>query len=212
MADKKQVVFAVSVAVITIGGIFAFVSDAVSSFKENKPKIVNFDEMKAQKDELMGTVEKEFGGDLFTDYPDILTDNNALNNFETVGHIVNVVDGDTLCIDIDDIHGDEDDGTTVNLIGVAAEETVGDNKVRDLLAGKAKNGDLVYIEYGAKENDNFGNTLAYVYLSNGTMIEEWLLSNGYAKVVSVDPNNKYDVHFRELSDEARAKKAGLWSE
>ena len=58
MAEKKQIVFAASVVLIGIAGIYSFTSDLVRSFKNNKPSIIDKSEIEEQK-EMFGMAKEE---------------------------------------------------------------------------------------------------------------------------------------------------------
>ena len=44
------------------------------------------------------------------------------------------------------------------------------------------------------------------------MVEEKLLSDGMAQVMTIQPNSKYSFRFSVLQQEARLKRAGFWAE
>ena len=73
-------------------------------------------------------------------------------------------------------------------------------------------GKQVYLEYGEEMTDKYGRTLAYVFLSNKTMVEEELLKSGMAEVLTIEPNSKYASFFEKLEAEAQRNKSGFWSE
>ena len=211
MAEKKQIVFAVSVVLIGIAGIYSFTSDLVRSFKNNKPSIIDKSEIEEQK-EMFGMAKEEIKKTKLPDF-DKIKDESAfekiLTNSDTMGKVVNVFDGATISVDIDDIEDDDIKGTKIRLIGVDVPNTLliadenGEEKevsVESLVKEKVKVGDAVYIEYDEETEDKNGNTLAYLYLSDGTMLEEWLISNGYAYAVEEPPNVKYTDRFLELSN------------
>ena len=211
MAEKKQIVFAVSVVLIGIAGIYSFTSDLVRSFKNNKPSIIDKSEIEEQK-EMFGMAKEEIKKTKLPDFDKIKDENafeNILTNSDTMGKVVNVFDGATISVDIDDIEDDDIKGTKIRLIGVDVPNTLliadenGEEKevsVESLVKEKVKVGDAVYIEYDEETEDKNGNTLAYLYLSDGTMLEEWLISNGYAYAVEEPPNVKYTDRFLELSN------------
>ena len=127
--------------------------------------------------------------------------------------VVRTVDGDTIVLDID---GKE---KTVRLIGVDAPESVHPDQTRNTDDGKAASdwmseylsGKQVYIEYGMDPTDDYGRTLAYVYLDDGsTMIQEELLKAGYATTMKIQPNTKYAVRFDKDEQEAQSNQVGLW--
>ncbi|MBW8056808.1 MAG: thermonuclease family protein [candidate division NC10 bacterium] len=49
-----------------------------------------------------------------------------------------------------------------------------------------------------------------VYLDDGTFVNAWLVENGYAMVMTVPPNVKYQDLFLKLQREAREAGRGLW--
>ena len=211
MAEKKQIVFAASVVLIGIAGIYSFTSDLVRSFKNNKPSIIDKSEIEEQK-EMFGMAKEEIKKTKLPDFDKIKDESafeNILTNSDTMGKVVNVFDGATISVDIDDIEDDDIKGTKIRLIGVDVQNTLliadenGEEKevsVESLVKEKVKVGDAVYIEYDEETEDKNGNTLAYLYLSDGTMLEEWLISNGYAYAVEEPPNIKYTDRFLELSN------------
>jgi micrococcal nuclease len=58
--------------------------------------------------------------------------------------------------------------------------------------------------------DQYGRTLAYVYLKDGTFVNADLVRNGYAMVMTVPPNVRYAETFVDLAAKARKQKKGLW--
>ncbi|MCG9900881.1 MAG: thermonuclease family protein [Hydrotalea sp.] len=77
----------------------------------------------------------------------------------------------------------------------------------NLLIGKK-----IRLEYDISPTDQYGRTLAYVYLEDGTFVNAELLKNGFAKILTVPPNIKYVDEFVKLQHEARTKSVGLWKE
>ncbi len=75
-----------------------------------------------------------------------------------------------------------------------------------------KPGDLITIEFDAQERDRYGRLLGYVYLSNGKMLNEEIVKAGYANVMTIPPNVKYQDRFLKAYQEARKNKKGLWGE
>lgn len=128
--------------------------------------------------------------------------------------VVRVVDGDTIIVDID---GAE---TRVRLIGVDTPESVHPDDTLNSERGKIASdytsalltGKQVYLEYDKEMTDKYGRTLAYVFLSDKTMVEEELLKSGMAEVLTIEPNSKYTSYFECLEDEAKRSGSGFWSE
>lgn len=128
--------------------------------------------------------------------------------------VVRVIDGDTAIINID---GSE---TRVRFIGVDTPESVNPDESKNTPEGKiasdfTKNlltGKTVYLEYDVDPNDDYGRTLAYVYLDDGkTMVQEELLKEGLATVMTIQPNSKYTDHFYALQVDARESLSGFWN-
>lgn len=129
--------------------------------------------------------------------------------------VVRVVDGDTV---IADINGEE---TRIRLIGIDTPESVApevsgkenteegtevSDYVKSLLDGKK-----VFLEYDVSRTDQYGRTLAYVYLEDSTtMLQELLLSEGMAMVETYQPNVKYADYFYKLQKKARKEGQGFW--
>ena len=75
-----------------------------------------------------------------------------------------------------------------------------------------KPGDLITIEFDAQERDRYGRLLGYVYLSNGKMLNEEIVKAGYANVMTIPPNVRYQDRFLKAYKQARENKRGLWKE
>ncbi len=75
-----------------------------------------------------------------------------------------------------------------------------------------KTGDLITIEFDAQQRDRYGRLLGYVYLSNGKMLNEEIVKAGYANVMTIPPNVKYQDRFLRAYKQARERKRGLWNE
>ena len=118
--------------------------------------------------------------------------------------VVRVVDGDTIIVNID---GEE---TKVRFIGVDTPESVHPDETKNSKSGKEAYewtaelllGQQVYLEYDIDKTDDYGRTLAYVYLSDGkTMVQEELIKSGMAELMTIQPNSKYANRFYEVNGE-----------
>lgn len=58
--------------------------------------------------------------------------------------------------------------------------------------------DVLFVEYGEDRTDDYGRTYVYLFLPDGTMLQELLLEKGYATVADVSSNTKYIDRFREI--------------
>ncbi len=136
--------------------------------------------------------------------------------YDDAGTLVRVVDGDTFVLNLDGVE------TTFRLIGVDTPESVAPDTygkenteegktVSELMTQKVPVGSVVYIEYDVSKTDKYGRNLAYLYLLDKTMLQEWLLENGFAMCATIQPNSKYADRFAEIQREAEANKTGLWN-
>ena len=126
--------------------------------------------------------------------------------------VVKVADGDTFTIQ------NGNDKIKVRLIGIDAPESHPSKYKKIGYYGSQSQKYLtklilfkkVKLMYDVGRKDKYGRTLAYVYLSNGVFLNGHLISEGYAKVLTVPPNVKYASLFVKLQQKARENKKGLW--
>ena len=71
-------------------------------------------------------------------------------------------------------------------------------------------GTEVRLELDVQPKDKYSRTLAYVYLPDGSMLNELIVREGYAQVMTIPPNIKYQELFIEAERDARKNKRGLW--
>lgn len=116
--------------------------------------------------------------------------------------VVSVVDGDTV---------DLDDGQRVRLIGINTPERdqpfygAASAFTRDLLRGQP-----VGIEYDLEQRDQYGRTLAYLWLGE-TLANQVIVAAGYANAYTVPPNVRYSPVFLAAEQDARSAGRGLWA-
>jgi micrococcal nuclease len=70
----------------------------------------------------------------------------------------------------------------------------------------------VRLELDVQQRDKYGRLLAYVYLEDGTFVNAEIMKAGYAQVMTIPPNVKYQDLFLEFQREAREQGRGLWSD
>jgi len=137
--------------------------------------------------------------------------------------VTRTADGDTLKLS---------NGEKVRLIGIDTPESSNNSKLRRdvkktgqdateiILMGKESaaftrslvQGKNVRLELDVQQRDKYGRLLAYVYLEDGTFVNAEIMKAGYAQIMTIPPNVKYQNLFLELQKEARAKGRGLWGE
>lgn len=123
--------------------------------------------------------------------------------------VVRVIDGDTITVSIAGRHD------TVRYIGVDAPETRHPTRGVEPFGPEASafneqllRGGRVCLEKDITERDRFDRLLRYVWLPDGTFVNEALLLVGLAQVVTYPPDVKY-VESRYLPAQQRAREAGL---
>ncbi|MGM0410341.1 MAG: thermonuclease family protein [Bacillota bacterium] len=123
--------------------------------------------------------------------------------------IKRVIDGDTI---------ETIDDETIRILGVDTPEINWDEDTADYYGYKARDftkeqllNEKVYLEYDKEKSDDYGRTLAYIYLNNGQLFNNKLLEKGYAHLMIVEPNNKYEKKFKKTAKKAREKKVGIWN-
>lgn len=127
--------------------------------------------------------------------------------------ISRVVDGDTLKVKI----GDKED--TIRLIGINTPESVDPRtvvecfgkeaslKMKELAEGKEV---LIVKDPTQNERDKYNRILAYVYLKDGTLLNQKMIDDGYAFEYTYNIPYEFQTEFKESEKNARAKGLGLW--
>lgn len=73
-------------------------------------------------------------------------------------------------------------------------------------------GDSVRLELDVEHFDRYDRILAYVYLMDGRMMNEILVREGYAQIMTYPPNVKYQELYLDANRAARENKRGLWAD
>ena len=71
---------------------------------------------------------------------------------------------------------------------------------------------IIKLEFDVDKYDQYNRLLAYVYLEDNTFINAKIIKNGFARIMTIQPNSKYSDIFYQLQLEARDKKIGIWNE
>ena len=127
------------------------------------------------------------------------------NILDTKYFVKRVVDGDTFIMD----NGSNE--VRVRLIGIDTPESVAPEEYLEK-TGKENTEEgkdasdftrsliedqYVYLEFDAQHEDKYGRLLAYVYLEDGRMLQDILIAEGYAELMTIPPNIKYADRFAE---------------
>lgn len=117
-----------------------------------------------------------------------------------------VIDGDSLACN---------DGREVRLLLIDAPEIAqapwGD-RARVALLDLAGPGTRLDAEYDVDRIDDFERHLLYLYLADGTMVNEEMAGRGYALALVIPPNGRYEAQIRAAVEAARAEGRGLWAD
>ncbi len=146
---------------------------------------------------------------------------------QELSKVIKIIDGDTLWV----YYGIQRE--KIRLIGIDTPESKDNTKAKrdaertgqdiktitamgkratEYVESLVKSGDLITIEFDVEQRDRYSRLLGYVYLSNGKMLNEEIIKAGYANVMTIPPNVKYQDKFLKAYKEAREKKKGLWEE
>ena len=127
--------------------------------------------------------------------------------------VTRVVDGDTIEVS-PQVVGTKD----VSLIGVNTPEVFGIEAQRcgreaSAFTTEALGGQDVTLEFDVGRVDPYGRALAYVWVPSldGELFNETLLRRGLARVLSVEPNVRYEDRFLAARKKAKAKGIGVWA-
>jgi micrococcal nuclease len=124
-----------------------------------------------------------------------------------------VIDGDTIDVVIDGAK------QRVRLIGVDTPETKKPNTpvqcfgpeattfTKSLLAVDTP----VHLVRDVVARDDYGRMLAYVYLSDGSFINMQIIRSGYARPLTIPPNDTHATEFVAAAQSAQAEHIGLWA-
>lgn len=116
-----------------------------------------------------------------------------------------VIDGDTFTMK---------NGEKVRLIGIDAPEfgnqkTDCFGKEAQKIAKEILTNQNVELEKDTTDKDKYGRLLRYVY-EDGIFINEFLVKEGYAKVMPIPPDLRYASQLQKAQKEAQTAKRGLW--
>ena len=121
--------------------------------------------------------------------------------------VTKVIDGDTV-----EINGSQQ----VRYIGINTPEISFTNGEADCYGEEARRaneelvgGKKVWLEKDVSETDKYGRLLRYVW-SGDLMINEYLVSQGFANIATYPPDVKHQERLLEAQKEAVLNKSGLW--
>lgn len=133
----------------------------------------------------------------------------AFKKHPGAGTIKWVIDGDTFVLD---------NNEKIRMIGIDTPEYQPRHKIADYYGKEASeyshallSKKKVTLEYDKDQEDDYGRTLAYVYLENGQFVNLWLVRESYARAKYYRPNGKHYLELKKAEQIARAEKKGMWA-
>jgi micrococcal nuclease len=126
--------------------------------------------------------------------------------------VLRAVDGDTLLVRLS-----TGERVRVRVIGVDTPEDVAPGRPVQCWSRRAAaftehavEGRRVTLTLGRETHDRYGRTLAYVSRPDGFALEDELLRGGFARTLTIPPNDERARHYEALERTARRTGAGLW--
>jgi micrococcal nuclease len=144
-------------------------------------------------------------------------------------NVLTVYDGDTLGCDLNRDGRIQKPQEQVRLLGVDSPEmhysrknpTYGSTQPQDEPFAKeaskwltqAVQGKTVYLEFDERRSDKYERTLAYVFADAKSQqsLNAQLLTQGYATVLFLGKNRRYEPQFQAAERQAQLEKQGLWA-
>ena len=177
-----------------------------------------------------GHVDKETGEYHYHKGPNALQSLEIRRNTVYKAKIERVVDGDTAIISFIFDDGSKYLKERVRFLGVDTPETVHPNKPVQYYGKEASDftksqltDKIVWLQTDVGVKDRYDRMLAYVWISDPSekdlddeaavrkkMFNAKLLMDGYAQLMTIQPNSRYADMFVHMQREAREAKKGLW--
>lgn len=145
--------------------------------------------------------------------PGTTTSNPNPPALEANGTVERVVDGDTVDIDFDG------DSERVRLIGIDTPETKKPNAPIECFGPEASDHTVALLPAGTpvrvvrdiEARDDYGRLLAYVYRgADGLFVNLAIVAGGYARPLTIAPNDHFSADFVRAARHAEATDQGLW--
>ncbi len=144
-------------------------------------------------------------------YSQITTAACPPSHIDEAVEVQHIIDGDTVKLK---------DGRKVRLIGIDTPELGRNNRPTQAYASKARaalvkllkqSSNQVGLSFGAEHHDKYKRTLAHLYTPNGSNIQTFLLTNGYATAFTTPPNDRFSDCYKAAELKAINKQHGIWS-
>lgn len=141
---------------------------------------------------------------VFVKRPDVFSPGETVSvptSQEQATRVTRVTDGDTLVLA---------DDTKVRLLGIDAPER-GEpfyDEAKKYLSALVLGKD-VRLARDVRDTDKYGRALRHIYV-NDTWINEKMIRDGFARVVTFPPDVAHVERFTQAQDEAEREKRGMW--
>lgn len=132
-----------------------------------------------------------------------------------LARLIRIVDGDTIVVEINNQEA------TVRLIGIDSPEVYDPRKSVQCFGKEATekikeliNGNYIILTSDSTQDDKdkYSRLLRYVYLEDGTFINQKMIEEGFAFEYTHIVPYKYQAEFREAQKQAKNEKLGLWAD
>ena len=177
-----------------------------------------------------GHTDKETGEYHYHKGPNALQSLELRRNTVYKAKVERVVDGDTMIVSFIFDDGSKYLKERVRFLGVNTPETVHPSKPVEYYGKEASNftkseltDKTLWLQTDVEVKDRYGRMLAYVWLKEPTkkdlddeaairehMFNAKLLLEGYAQLMTIQPNSRYSNIFVHFQREARQENKGLW--
>jgi len=108
-------------------------------------------------------------------------------------------------------------GERIRLLGINTPEIEHDSSPAQPMGNTARKslmdliaGQTVRLDFDTQRKDNYGRTLAQVFLRNSTWVNGEMVSRGMAHVYTFTPNLRWAGQLTQLESSARKAKRGIW--
>jgi micrococcal nuclease len=122
--------------------------------------------------------------------------------------VVQVFDGDTIRLE---------NNVTIRYLGVNTPEVRHKDRPEEPYGNEAREenralvgGKKIRLEFDEERKDQYGRSLAYVYLEDGRMVNRILIERGLAWVLFQRPNIRHERAFLEDQNRAISGELGIW--
>ena len=128
--------------------------------------------------------------------------------------VIYVTDGDTIGVEVDGVE------ERVRLIGIDTPETKKPDTPVQCFGPEASaftesllpDGTALYLERDVEARDQYGRLLAYAYRSDdGLFVNLEIIARGYARPLTIAPNDTHADEFAGAARRAQAADMGLWA-